>query len=388
MNRHFGSMTNPATGIRRTVQAIHLPPEIPRRYKNRAVSGGEIFDTTTGTRRLAVLCILTPLFFLGACAGEAPYTADTFVMGTQAWVTLYGYSAEEAEPIAGEALRELHRIESVMSTWRPASEISRMNANADGTMRTVSRELFTVVDSAFYYAAVTGGAFDITARPLVRLWGFQGGEARLPSETEIDSALELVGYEHVALDASIPGMALPAGMELDLAGIAKGYAVDRCVAMLVARGVTSALVNLGGNIYALGAPPGKRGWSIGIRDPWGERSTVGALILKDEAVATSGNYENFVEIDGVRYGHIIDPSTGHTVDHALSVTVTASTALASDALATGLFVLGGERGSELVRRLAGVKALFAEPADGRITYRAVGDFGAALDLDGEIVQAK
>ncbi|HUV36434.1 MAG TPA: FAD:protein FMN transferase [Patescibacteria group bacterium] len=341
-----------------------------------------------GLKSFVTVLLALPLALLYGCESQAPYTADTFVMGTQAWVTLYGYGEKEAEPIAAEALRELHRIEAVMSTWRPASEISRLNGAADGTMRTVSRELFTVVDSAFYYAAVTGGAFDITARPLVRLWGFQGGEPRLPSEDEIAGALERVGYGRVALDASMPGIALPAGMELDLAGIAKGYAVDRCVALLAERGVTSALVNLGGNIYALGAPPGKRGWTIGIRDPHGGLSTVGALTLKDAAVATSGNYENFVEIEGARYGHIIDPHTGRTVDHVLSVTVVAPTALASDALSTGLFVLGGGRGSDLVRRLSGVRALFAEPADGRIMYRTAGDFGDALELDGEIVQAQ
>jgi thiamine biosynthesis lipoprotein len=340
---------------------------------------------TAALGRFAAALLALPLVVSYGCDARAPYTADTFVMGTQAWVTLYGLDADEAETIAGEALRELHRLESVMSTWRPSSEISRLNGAADGSMRAVSRGLFTVVDSAFHYAAVTGGAFDITARPLVRLWGFQGGEARLPSEEGIDSALARVGYGRVALDASIPGIALPAGMELDFAGIAKGYAVDRCVALLAARGVTTALVNLGGNIYALGAPPGKHGWAIGIRDPFGSAKTVGALFLKNEAVATSGNYENFVEIDGVRYGHIIDPSTGRTVDHVLSVTVTAPTALAADALATGLFVLGPVRGGELVRRLAGIKALFAEPAEGRIRYRAAGDFGAALELDGEIV---
>lgn len=326
---------------------------------------------------IAVLAIA----ILAGCAVEAPYTVDTFVMGTQAWVTLYGLDEEEAERIAGEALRELHRIEGLMSTWRERSEISLLNASADGVMRPASRELYTVVDSALHYAALTGGAFDITVRPLVRLWGFQGGTARIPTEAEIDSALARAGYGRIKLDANLPGISLPAGMELDLAGIAKGYAVDRCAAMLAGRGVTSALVNLGGNIYALGTPPGKRGWAVGIREARGARSTVGVLMLKDAAVATSGNYENFVEIEGKRYGHIIDPRTGRTVDHMLSVTVVAHTAIAADALSTGLFVLGTEQGSALVERLNGVKALFAEPADGGIRYRTAGDFDSSLQLD-------
>lgn len=342
----------------------------------------------TNARILSLIFLTLPFAFLHSCSDQTPYTADTFVMGTGAWVTLYGLDEEEAERIAGEALRELHRVESVMSTWRETSEISILNARASGTVQSVSRELYTVVDSAFHYAALTGGAFDITVRPLVRLWGFQGGTARIPTDAEIDTALALVGYGLVALDEARPGIALPPGMELDLAGIAKGYAVDRCTALLMERGVTSALVNLGGNIYALGAPPGKRGWAVGIREARGARSTVGVLLLKNAAVATSGNYENFAEIEGKRYGHIIDPRTGRTVDHMLSVTVVAPTAIAADALSTGLFVMGTERGSELVERLAGVKALFAETSDGGDRYRAVGDFGGSLKLDDTLFSRK
>lgn len=334
-----------------------------------------------------IIAALAIALFIG-CAVEAPYTADTFVMGTRAWVTLYGYDEEEAERIAGEALRELHRIESVMSTWRETSEISILNAQAAGTMRRVSHELFTVVDSAFHYAALTDGAFDITVRPLVRLWGFQGGTAHIPTDAEIDSVLEHVGHGRVKVDEALPGIALPTGMELDLAGIAKGYAVDRCATVLAESGVTSALVNLGGNIYALGAPPGKDGWTVGIREARGARSTIGVIMLKDAAVATSGNYENFVEIEGKRYGHIIDPRTGRTVDHMLSVTVVAPTAIAADALSTGLFVLGTEQGSALVERLDGVNALFAEPSDGGIRYREAGDFGGSLQLDDSFFAAE
>ncbi len=329
---------------------------------------------------LFVIAVLAIALFV-ECAVEAPYTADTFVMGTRAWVTLYGFDEEEAERIAGEALREMHRIEGLMSTWRETSEISILNAQASGTMQPVSRELYTVVDSAFHYAELTGGAFDITVRPLVRLWGFQGGTARMPAGAEIDTALTHVGYGRVMLDEALPGISLPSGMELDLAGIAKGYAVDRCIALLKDRGVTSALVNLGGNIYALGTPPGRNSWAVGIREARGARSTVGAIMLQNSAVATSGNYENFVEIDGKRYGHIIDPRTGRTVNNMLSVTAVAPTAVAADALSTGLFVMGTERGSALVERLTGVKAIFAEPSDGGVRYRAVGDFGGSLQLD-------
>ena len=320
------------------------------------------------------------LLLSAACAPRAPYTKETFVMGTKAWLTIAGLSDRDAERAAQAAFREMYRIESVMSTWRPSSEISRLNAESSGTPFTVSPELYSLIDSALFYSRATSGAFDVTVRPLVRLWGFQGGTATLPSDAEIIHAMSLVGFGKVTLDPSRSTITLPPGMQIDLAGIAKGYAVDRCVAALAGLGVRSALVNIGGNIYAMGAPPGETGWSIGVRDPNGGLETVGTLILRDEAVATSGNYENFVEIDGKRYGHIIDPRTGRPVSHVLSVTVVAPTGLASDALSTGLFVLGPESGAEAVARLRRVRALYALPGDAGLVYKEVGDFKGTLTI--------
>jgi FAD:protein FMN transferase len=329
---------------------------------------------------LAASALAAIMILAAACAPREPYTKETFVMGTKAWVTVAGLSDADAERAARAAFREMYRIESVMSTWRPSSEISRLNGGAGGAPVTISRELYSLIDSSFFYSRATAGAFDVTVRPLVRLWGFQGGEPKLPSDEEIASALSLVGYAAIVLDSAASTAALPAGMQIDLAGIAKGYAVDRCVAVLAGLGVRSALVNIGGNIFAMGAPPGKKGWTIGVRDPNGGLDMVGTLVIRDEAVATSGNYENFVEIDGARYGHIIDPRTGRPVSRVLSVTVVAPTGLASDALSTGLFVLGPDEARAAVGRLAGVAALFALPGEDGIVYRAAGDIGRRLAM--------
>jgi thiamine biosynthesis lipoprotein len=329
---------------------------------------------------LLVSAFAATAFLAAACAPREPYTKETFVMGTKAWVTVASLSDDEAERAAQAAFREMYRIESVMSTWRPSSEISRLNDAANGAPVGVSRELYSLIDSSFFYSRATDGAFDVTVRPLVRLWGFQGGEPRLPSAKEIAHGLSRVGYGAVTLDSAASTVALPAGMQIDLAGIAKGYAVDRCVSVLAGLGVRSALVNIGGNIYAMGAPPGKKGWTIGVRDPNGGLEMAGTLELRDEAVATSGNYENFVEIGGERYGHIIDPRTGRPVSRVLSVTVVAPTGLASDALSTALFVLGPDEARAAVGRLAGVAALFALPGENGIVYRAAGDIGRRLAL--------
>jgi thiamine biosynthesis lipoprotein len=334
------------------------------------------------TRHAAPALALAALVLAAACGRGAPYTKETFVMGTKAWVTIAGMNDRDAERAVEAAFREMYRIESVMSTWKSTSELSRLDASAGDAPIRVSRELLSLIDSSLAFSRATDGAFDVTVRPLVLLWGFQGGEATLPSADDVVRTLARVGYARVSIDSAASTVTLPAGMQIDLAGIAKGYAVDRSVAVLRGFGVRDALVNIGGNIAALGAPPGERAWTIGIRDPKGGLGTVGSLLLTDEAVATSGNYENFVEIEGRRYGHIIDPRTGMPVSRELSVTVVAPTALASDALSTGLFVLGPVDGAAAVARLRGVRALYALPAGDGISYKEVGDFGGTLTLAG------
>ncbi|MCU0639533.1 MAG: FAD:protein FMN transferase [Candidatus Krumholzibacteria bacterium] len=313
----------------------------------------------------------------GCAPSAVPLTRETFVMGTKCVITIYGMDDRRAGEAAGRAIHELHRIETVMSTWNADSEISALNGSPGNAPFAVSRELFGILDESFRWSELTGGAFDITARPLVRMWGFQGGEAVLPSGEEISAALRLVGFGKVRLDAENLAVERPEGMQFDLAGIGKGYGVDRCVAILRESGVESALVNLGGNMYALGAPPGKGAWTIGIRDPRGGDGLAGRLLLKDEAVATSGNYENFVVIDGKRRGHIVDPRSGLTVDGQLSVTVTAPTATAADALSTGLFVLGPVEGPRAAENIPGVRAVFLLENGERVV---AGDFGDSLDF--------
>jgi len=326
---------------------------------------------------IAAATILAP-----SCAKREPYTGETFVMGTAAWITIHGLDESAAEEAAEEAFRELHRIEAAMSNWKKESEISLLNRESDGRPYKISRELFHLLERSIYYSHITAGAFDVTARPLVQLWGFQGGTARLPDPLEIEQAMSRVGYDKVMLDGESTSIIMPPGMEIDLAGIAKGYGVDRAVGILKEQGVESALVNLGGNIYAIGAPPGGKGWSIGIRDPRGGRETVGSLLLSDEAVATSGNYENYVEIEGTTYGHIIDPRVGRPVSHVLSVTVVAPTALEADALSTGFFVLGPESAAKAIELLPRGAALFAVPDNGNgFIFREIGDFEGRLSIE-------
>lgn len=315
---------------------------------------------------------------LNSCSAEKPYTRDTYVMGTRAVITIYGMDEEAAGAAASAALHELHRVESVMSAWAEESEISHLNDASGGGPFELSEELYSMIERSIGFSDITDGAFDITSGPLIALWGFRGGEPSVPEKEQIDSVLALTGSRRIELDREKRTVTLPPGMRLDLGGIGKGYAVDRCAEILRSMGAHSALINLGGNMYALGSPEGREYWSIGIRDPRGGDSVVGKLLLRDEAVATSGNYENFVIMEGKTYGHIIDPRTGLTAAGLLSVTVVAPTAIEADALSTGMFVLGLEDSAPIIELNPSIRAVFALDDD---SFQLIGMFGKTLVLD-------
>ncbi|MBU8920767.1 MAG: FAD:protein FMN transferase [Bacteroidales bacterium] len=329
------------------------------------------------------LLAFTMTLVMSCSRKEMPVTRETFVMGSKCVISIYGMKEDEAAAIAGTAFHELARIDGLMSNWRDDSELSLLNNGPKNIPIEISEELFEIIERSIYYSGLTEGAFDVTARPLIRLWGFQRKDGELllekiPSEESISRTLPYVGSDRVILDRDSLTVTLPAGMQIDLAGIGKGYGVDRCVKILRGAGVNSALVNLSGNMYAIGTPPGREGWLIGIREPHGESGIVGKILMTDEAIATSGNYENFVILGGRKYGHIIDPRTGMTVDHLLSVTVVAPSAIESDALSTGLFVLGPVASRKLSETLPGVRVAFALIDD---SFEFMGSSGWKIETD-------
>lgn len=329
-------------------------------------------------RHAAIALTLGLLVSAASCGGGEPHVRESYLMGTRASVTIYGMRAARADSAAAAGLREMHRIESILSTWRADSDVSRLNAAPGGEPVSVPPEVIDVLGQAYAFSEFTGGAFDVTARPLVLLWGFQGGEAVLPSDEAIEEARRLVGWRKISFAEGDTAVILSGGATVDLAGIGKGYAVDRCAEVLRAHGVRRALVDLGGNMYAIGSPPGRDAWTIGIRDPESEQAMIGRLSIRDEAVSTSGNYENYVVIGGRRYGHIIDPRTGRPVEHVLGVTVVAATATAADALSTGMFVLGPEAAHAVVDIDPSVRAVFALPGG---CFEFVGKFEGRLVME-------
>jgi thiamine biosynthesis lipoprotein ApbE len=264
------------------------------------------------------------------------------LLGTFVTVTAYGENSERVQAAVTEAFDEIRRVDLLLSIHKAESETARLNEAAGKGPVRVSRELREVLETALRIAERTEGAFDPTIGPLAQLWGFIWKEYRLPSETELNRTLPLVGYKQVQLHrAGAVSFARPE-MSLDFGGIGKGYAVDRAIQVLEARGITNAMVKAGGDLRVLGAPPGKDAWEVQIEDAKKQRKRA-TVRLRDSALSTSGNYENYFEVDGRRYSHIIDPRTGLPIQGIASCTVIAKTCTESDAFATGFFVLGIER---------------------------------------------
>jgi thiamine biosynthesis lipoprotein len=268
-------------------------------------------------------------------------TFETRTMGTYARVVIVTDDSASAAPHARAAHAAFARVDSLMSNWTTTSEVARLNREAGAGAAAMHPEVASVVGAAIRIGQESEGAFDITVEPLVRAWGFLGGPRRVPTSAEVEAAFRNVGREKLDFDSSARTLRFEkSGVKIDLGGIAKGYAVDVAADSLAARGVRDALVDISGNMVALGVPPGADAWRIGIRDPRDRIPHFARLRFTAQAVATSGKYEQFVAADGKTYGHIMDPRTGRPAEGLIAVTVLAPTAMLADAWGTALFVLG------------------------------------------------
>ncbi len=278
-------------------------------------------------------------------------------MGTECALTVVVPRAKRANIHGALAKAEeaLRRIEALMSTYRDDSEVRRLKGAPAMQRVALSPETLEVLRTARHFAEVTGGAFDATAAPLFRLWKRCAKLDRLPTRDELVTARAASRWDAFTLltDGVVKANSLA---EVDLGGIAKGYAIDRAVETMKEAGCVGGLVDVGGDIRCFGTKPGGHPWRIAVRAPWGPRYA-GVLGLQSAAVCTSGDYLRFVEIKGERYSHIIDPRSGTPVDKVPSVTVIAPDATTADALATAVSVLGPKEGLDLVKGLAGVECL-------------------------------
>jgi thiamine biosynthesis lipoprotein len=299
----------------------------------------------------AALSVLALSFFSGCPKVSAP--KSEFVLGTVCTVDLYGQGSREQYRAVFTRLKEL---EDILSANREGTDLDRVN-RASGLERvTVKRELIEVLGKALYYAEMSGGAFDPSVGPLVKLWGIGTNAPRVPADEEIGEALALVNYNDIEYDEVKTGgtegsvFLKRRGMALDLGAVAKGYAADEAVKLLAQKGIKMGIIDLGGNIFAYGERERGKPWRIGVQDPREQRGAyIGVLELSSKSVVTSGVYERYFEADGRRYHHILSTATGRPAETGLlSVTVTAGSSADADALSTAAFALGWEKGRRLI----------------------------------------
>ncbi len=280
-------------------------------------------------------------------------------MGALFRVTLYARDAEAARSASQAAFRRIRELDAILSDYKPDSELMRVCREAGRAPAQVSRDLFRVLEAAQRLAEQTSGAFDVTQAPVIRLWRKARAEHRLPDAVEIQQAQQATGYRKLVLNAERQTAFLEqAGMCLDLGGIAKGYAADEGLRVLRGRGIPQALVAASGDLAIGDAPPGRAGWTIRIQ-PSGESRV---LTLHNSGVSTSGDTEQFLEIEGRRYSHIVNPATGAGLTDRIGVTIVANDGMTADGLATAVSILGRTRGMELIKAYPGASAVIAGPA--------------------------
>lgn len=271
--------------------------------------------------------------------------------------------AAKAKASFEAAITEIKRIEAIMTTWRPDSEISRINTAAGKSAVKVGDETLAILKASVHTSEISEGTFDITFQTLHGLWKFdEDKDPHPPAEKDVKERLAFVGWKNIKIDETAKTVMLAnERTQIGLGGIAKGYAVDKAAAVIEKAGLTSFFVQAGGDLYARGKKPDGNEWQAGIRDPRGAESKWFALIpLSDHAFSTAGDYERSYIVNGKRYHHIIDPRTGFPATACRSVTIWAPTALQADEIDDAVFILGPEKGLALVESLDGVGAVIVD----------------------------
>lgn len=303
---------------------------------------------------------------LSACTGlpigqeSVVITRAQMQMGTLVKITAVAGTESAAQASVSAGFAEIRRLEELLSTWIPTSELSRVNASAGIKPVPVSLETWTVVQRAKQAAELTGGGFNIAIGPAVDLWRVTEDQ-RIPTEAELAALRPLVDLQAVRADLHEQTLYLEKpGMRIDVGGIGKGFAADYAVMAMRKVGASAGVVALSGDIKTFGQLPGGRTFPVGIQHPRKEDAVLVFIDLDDEAISTAGDYERFFERDGVRYHHILDPETLQPARGCQSVTVIAKEGVWADGLDTGIFVMGPERGMELVERLQDVEAIIVD----------------------------
>ena len=315
--------------------------------------------------RNKVISLLIGIFLIFSLIGctnskdhSKPLSKTEYFMGTVVTVTLYD---NKSEKIIDKAFEEVKKIEQLVSINMDGTELDEVNNNSGIKPVKVSDDTYNIIKKGLEYSSLTNGSFDITIGPLVKLWSIGLPEAKVPTLDEIKGTLKYINYKDVEINDSEKTVFLKKpGMIIDLGGIAKGYTADVIAQTLKDEGVEKAIIDLGGNIYALGEKSENTLWRIGIQNPDQTRGEiVGSINVKDKSIVTSGIYERFIEQDGVKYHHILSPESGYPYDNEIAgVTIISDKSIDGDALSTSVFSMGITKGLEFINSQPDTEAIF------------------------------
>lgn len=297
---------------------------------------------------------------------DKPFKKSFIAMGSFVDIAIYDQNVKHLPAIMAKAEQEIFAIDRLMSSFTDRSDLAKINRVAGYDMAVVDPRLCEVMAAAKKMGANTAGVFDPTVLPLLKLYGLRDNTPRVPGAKSLERTLQLVDYRQIDVNPAGNRIGLAKqGAAADLGGIAVGYAVDRTVAILKAHGIERAVINAGGEVYALGKPQGQEGWEIGIQHPCIPNRLAGKVVIADKAISTSGNYESKAQIDDRKLGHLIDTRTGTMPDPMLSSTIIADTTMEADALATATFLMGAKKAASFIATQKNAGAAFILAGSGR-----------------------
>ncbi|CAM3053559.1 FAD:protein FMN transferase [Hathewaya histolytica] len=313
---------------------------------------------------LILSLIITTAFTLCSCSMQSsskssPLSKTEFLMGTTVSVSLYDNKKED---ILNKSFQKIKEIENEISINKNGTELDKINNLSGKEKVNAKNTTYDIIKKGLYYSEQSKGSFDITIGPLVKLWSIGLPEEKLPTKKEIDEKKALINYKDLEINDSSHSVYLKKpGMIIDLGGIAKGYTADEVIKILNENNVKSALVDLGGNLFALGRnPKNNNPWKIGIQDPKNSRGKiVGSISVENKSVVTSGIYERYFKKDGIRYHHILNPFTGYPYNNELAgISIVSAKSVDGDALSTFIFSKGLNEGKKIIEKYDGVDAIF------------------------------
>ncbi|MBU3157490.1 FAD:protein FMN transferase [Clostridium estertheticum] len=306
---------------------------------------------------IALIFIILILIFITGNNKKSYIVRKFYSLGTSNQLKVYGKKATKA---IEESIIKVCEIDNKMSVFKEESEISKISINAGNKPQIVSNDTYYVIQKAIKYCTLSEGAFDITIKPIVALWGIGKEGQQIPSSNEVKEKLKIVNYKDIVIDKNDRSIFLKnKKQEIDVGGIAKGYAADEVKNVMIKNGIKSALINLGGNILTLGTKIDGTPWSVGIQDPFKTRGEFAlAISVINKSVVTSGNYERYFEVEGKRFHHIINPSTGYPSESDIvGATIISDNSIDGDGLSTGVYIMGVQKAIKLIEEIEGVDAI-------------------------------